>query len=149
MRLNSWPRRVWAYCSNLCLRPRSLISPSGTGTQGNSASASTRGASDSIDCLFAFVRCGTCECHETVHGSRGHTSQFSRIKERPPAIDLSGPKKSVESLTPRRSNLAEADAVDLQFDLCPFLAALLVPAGVFFLFAPCERVPKLLLRSRE
>ena len=131
MRLNSWPRRVWAYCSNFCLRPRSLISPSGTGTQSNSASASTRGASDSIACLFAFVRCGTCKCHESIHGNRGHTSQFSRIKQRPPATDLSGPKKSVESLTPRRSNWTETDAVDFHFDLCSFPAALLVPAGVF------------------
>ena len=47
----------------------------------------------------------------------GHTSQFSRTKQRPPATDLSGPKASAESLTPRRSNLAVADAVDFQFDL--------------------------------
>ena len=42
------------------------------------------------------------------------TSQFSRIKQRPPAIDLSGGKASAESLTPRRNNLAVADAVDFQ-----------------------------------
>ena len=45
------------------------------------------------------------------------TSQFSRIKQRPPATDLSGPKASADSLTPRRINLAVADAVDFQFDL--------------------------------
>ena len=45
-----------------------------------------------------------------------HTSQFSRIKQRPPATDLSGPKALADSLTPRRSNLAVADAVDFQFD---------------------------------
>jgi hypothetical protein len=54
----------------------------------------------------------------------GHTSQFSRIKHRPPATDLSGPKASAESLTPRSSNLAVADAVDLQFDLFSFATAL-------------------------
>ena len=47
----------------------------------------------------------------------GHTSQFSRIKQRPPATALSGPKASAVSLTPRSSNLAVADAVDLQSDL--------------------------------
>jgi hypothetical protein len=54
----------------------------------------------------------------------GHTSQFSRIKQRPPATDLSGPKASAESLTPRRSNLAVADAVDFQFDFFSFVATL-------------------------
>jgi hypothetical protein len=44
------------------------------------------------------------------------TSQFSRMKQRPLATDLSGPKASEESLTPRRSNWAVADAVDFQFD---------------------------------
>ena len=44
----------------------------------------------------------------------GHTSQFSRIKQRPPATDLSGPKASADSLTPRRSNLAAEDAVDFR-----------------------------------
>jgi hypothetical protein len=53
-----------------------------------------------------------------------HTSQFSRMKQRPPATALRGPKASAESLTPRRSNLAVADAVDFQFDL--FSSAALV-----------------------
>ena len=53
-----------------------------------------------------------------------HTSQLSKMKQRPPATDLSGPKASVESLTPRRSNLAVADAVDFQFDLFSSTAAL-------------------------
>jgi len=61
-------------------------------------------------------------------GGRAHTSQFSRIKQRPPATDLSGPKASAESLTPRRSNLAVADAVDFQLDLFPSAAA---PGSVF------------------
>ena len=52
------------------------------------------------------------------------TSQFSRIKQRPPATDLRGPKASAESLTPRRSSLAVADAVDLQFDLVSSVVAL-------------------------
>jgi hypothetical protein len=51
-----------------------------------------------------------------VYKEAGHTSQFSRIKQRPPATDLRGPKASAVSLTPRRSNLAVADAVDFQFD---------------------------------
>ena len=54
----------------------------------------------------------------------GHTSQFSRIKQRPPATDLSGPNASAESLTPRSSNLAVEDAADLQFDLSSFTTAL-------------------------
>lgn len=52
-----------------------------------------------------------------VSGSKCRTSQFSRIKQRPPAADLSGPKASAESLTPRSSNLAVAIAEDLQLDL--------------------------------
>jgi hypothetical protein len=38
------------------------------------------------------------------------------MKQRPPATDLSGPKASAESFTPRRSNLAVADVVDFQLD---------------------------------
>jgi hypothetical protein len=38
------------------------------------------------------------------------------MKQRLLATDLSGPKASEESRTPRRSNLAVVDAVDLQFD---------------------------------
>ena len=52
-----------------------------------------------------------------AHAGEGHTLQLSRIKQRPPATDLSGGKASAESLTLRRSNLAVADAVDSQFDL--------------------------------
>ena len=52
-----------------------------------------------------------------------HTSQFSKIKQRPPATDLSGPKASDELLTPRRTNLAEAVAVVVQSDsLSPLVA---------------------------
>jgi len=50
-----------------------------------------------------------------------HTSQFSKIKQRPPATDLSGLRASADLLTPRRSSLAAADAVDFQFDF--FLSA--------------------------
>ena len=53
-----------------------------------------------------------------------HTSQFSRMKQRPPATDLRGPKVSAESLTPRRSSLVVADAVDFQFDFFSSAAAL-------------------------
>ena len=55
-------------------------------------------------------------------GDEGRTSQFSRIKQRPPATDLSGPKASAVSLTPRSSTLAPATAADLQLDLPPSAA---------------------------
>ena len=42
--------------------------------------------------------------------------QFSRIEQRVPAIDLSGPKAFVESLTPR-SNLTVIGMVDFVSDL--------------------------------
>ena len=45
-----------------------------------------------------------------------HTSEFSRIAQRPPTTDLSGGKASEDSFTARRNNLAVADVVDLQFD---------------------------------
>ena len=57
-------------------------------------------------------------------GDEDRTSQFSRIKQRPPATDLSGPKASAVSLTPRSSNLAVATAVDLQLDLSSLAAGL-------------------------
>ena len=50
--------RVCSYSSNIFLLPCSLMSPSETGWQSLSASALTRGANDSIVCLFAFVRWG-------------------------------------------------------------------------------------------
>ena len=46
------------------------------------------------------------------------------MKQRPLATDLRGPKASAESLTPRRTSLAEADAVDFQSDLLSSGAAL-------------------------
>jgi len=63
-----------------------------------------------------------------------HTSQFSKIKQRPPATDLSGGKASAESLTPRRSNLAGATTVDVQFDPLPSAGAsapVLSDSGLF------------------
>ena len=71
----------------------------------------------SLSFAGATVSLGNNGCEEA------HTSQVSRIKQRPPATDLSGPKASAESLTPRRNNLAAADAVDLQLDLFSFAAA--------------------------
>ena len=41
-----------------------------------------------------------------------HTSQLSRIKQRPPTRDFSGGNTSADSLVPRRNSLAVADAVD-------------------------------------
>jgi hypothetical protein len=49
------------------------------------------------------------------------------MKQRPPATDLSGPKASAESFTPRRTNLAVADVVDFQFTFFSSATAL-VPA---------------------
>ena len=43
------------------------------------------------------------------------TSQLSRMKQRPPATDLSGPKASEESLTPRSRNLAPDVMRDTNF----------------------------------
>ena len=90
--------------------------------QSESVSALTRGANDSIVCSFPFVRWDACQsCDRVCGGDR--TSQLSKIKHRPPATDLSGPKASAESLTPRRINLAVADAVDFQFDFFSFAGA--------------------------
>jgi len=100
------------------------MSLSETGLQSNSASALTRGANDSIASLFAVVRWGAFKCCGQRMQEEGRTSQFSRIKQRPPATDLRGPKASAESLTPRRSNLAVADAVDPQPGLFSFAAVL-------------------------
>ena len=49
-------KREQSYRSSAPLLDSSLVSPSGIGARSISESASTRGANDSIDCLFAFVR---------------------------------------------------------------------------------------------
>ena len=49
--------------------------------------------------------------------AEGFISQFSRIKQRPPATDLRGSKASTESLTPQRNSFAVADVVDFQSGL--------------------------------
>jgi len=46
----------------------------------------------------------------------GHTSQLSRMAQRPAAADLSGGKASEALSTVRRSNLAAEAAVDFQLD---------------------------------
>ena len=62
---------TWAYCPSFCLRSRSPSSSSETGVQSDSASALTRGANDSIACLFAFVRWGAYKDRgQTLHGKR-------------------------------------------------------------------------------
>lgn len=55
VRLDSRYRKVQAYRSSAFLLDFSLISPSGAGAQSDSASALTRGASDSMDSLFPFI----------------------------------------------------------------------------------------------
>ena len=60
----------------------------------------------------------------TAYEGRCRTSQFSRMKQRPPATDLSGPKASAESLTARSTNLAEDEAVDPQPGLFSSVTAL-------------------------
>ena len=61
--------------------------------------------------------------HTDVYGNALNfgnlTPQFSKIKQRPPTIDLRGPKASTKPLTLRRSSVAEADGVDFQPDLFP------------------------------
>jgi len=49
--------------------------------------------------------------------------EFSKVKQRAVATDLSGPKAFAESLTPR-SNLAVEDAVAFEFDFSLSAAAL-------------------------
>ena len=49
--------------------------------------------------------------------------QFSMIRQRVPAMDLSGPKAFGESLTPQ-SNLVKVGIVDSQFDLSLSIAVL-------------------------
>ena len=78
-----------------------------------------------------------------AYEGRHRTSEFSRMKQRPPATDLSGPKTSAESLTPRRSNLADDDAVDFQSGLFTS-AAPLPPTFSFSVLGPppsCSRPP--------
>ena len=70
------------------------------------------------------------------------------MKQRPPATDLSGPKASAESLTPRRTNLAEDDAVDFQFGLRSS-ATELVPTFLSSVLDPlpsCSRPPPVEIR---
>lgn len=50
-------------------------------------------------------------------GEMEHTSQRSRMAERPPATDLRGGKPSEDSFTNFRANLVVAYAVDFQSDL--------------------------------
>ena len=57
------------------------------------------------------------------------------MKQRPPATDLRGPKASAESLTARRINLAEDDAVDSQSGLFSS-AASLPPTFSFSMLGP-------------
>jgi hypothetical protein len=114
--------RLWtvqAYCSNFFLLSCSLESPPETGAQSEAERTLTLGANDSIACRFAFVRWNTREPYRRCASARGHTSQLSRIKQRPPATDLRGLKTSAESLTPRSNSLAVADAVDFQSDFFP------------------------------
>ena len=65
------------------------------------------------------------------------------MKQRPPATDLSGPKASAESLTARRTNLADDDTVDFQSGLFSTAVAL-APAFSFSVSGPspsCSRPP--------
>lgn len=88
--------------------------------QSESERALTLGANDSIARSFAFTRWVLVSIVECLLED-DHTSQFSRIKQRPPATDLSGGNASDDPLTPWRNNLAVADALDFQRD--PFLSA--------------------------
>ena len=84
-----------------------------------------------------------------AHEGGHRTSQFSRMKRRPPATDLSGGKASAESLTARRTNLAEDDAVDFQSGLFSFVVEL-VPTFSFSVLGPppsCSRPPPMETRD--
>lgn len=63
--------------------------------------------------LFAGVPMSIAESGYWTLGC--HTSQFSKRKQRHPVTDLRGGKASEESFTPRRNNLAMADAVDFHW----------------------------------
>jgi len=52
-----------------------------------------------------------------------HTSQLSRMAQRPPATDLSGGKASEALSTARRNNLVAEDVVCFQSDLSLDLVA--------------------------
>ena len=119
---------VCAYCSSFVLLSCSLRSPSDVDVQSVAERALTLGAKDSIAWVFAFVRWNVCKGYRRYAWKEGLTSQFSKMKQSPPATDLSGPKASEESLTPRRNSLAVADAVDFQSDL--FLSS--VPCSLLF-----------------
>ena len=71
----------------------------------------------------------------TAYEGNHRTSQFSKMKQRPPATDLSRPKASAESLTARRTNLAEDDPVDCQSGLFSS-AAELAPTFLFSVLGP-------------
>ena len=115
--------RVEAYRSNFFRLSRSLGSPPETDPQSSSDRASTRGANDPIVSSFPFVRWDACKSRYRVCKG-GLTSQFSRMKQSPPATDLRGGKASAESLTPRRVSLAVADALDFQSNFFSSAAAL-------------------------
>jgi len=55
-------------------------------------------------------------------GEINHTSQWSRIAERPPARDLRGGKASEDSFTRWAASLVAAYEVEIQFDLFSFIA---------------------------
>lgn len=63
-------RKVRAYRSRTCLLDLSLISPSETGAQRDSASVLSLGANDSIARAFAFVCWGTCK-RQTAYADGG------------------------------------------------------------------------------
>jgi len=93
------------------------------GAQSDSKSALMRGASDTMACSSTFVCWNDRKhCRLNVQGGR-HTLQFSRIRQRPPARDLSGPEPFGESLTPQ-SNLTIAEGRDFASDVVSSMAAL-------------------------
>ena len=107
-------QRKWTHFTSLFSLSFSLMSPRGIGVQSDLESTLTRGANNSM------ARSSTSVCwnnykHCTLNvWKEVHTSQFSRIRQRVPATDLSGTKPLVVSLTPW-SNEAVADKADLRF----------------------------------
>ena len=112
LRPNLQPSRVGTHCSSSFLLISSSMLPPDTGLQSEAERVLILGTKDSIARLFAFVCWSICKLHRQCMWEEGHTSQFSMIKQRPPATDLSGGKASADTLTPCRNNLAAEDAVD-------------------------------------
>ena len=104
VRLSSRYRKVRVYRSNVFSLSSSRISSRVAGAPSDSASALIRGANNPTACSIDAVRWDNYERRGSKKQEVDHTSGFSRIEQRSPAIDLSGGKALEDSLTVRRSD---------------------------------------------